>query len=301
MAGVTTADFIKEVRQVGNLPEAEADDVIDSTTEYCTDAGILRVATRELQTFVTPKVMMQREEYFVARKSYTISSANQKFRLPSRAVGAKLKYVSLVESGQTTEIPLKEVRASAVDETNSDGYYLEGAYIKLRSDRTSGTLYIAYYARPSKLVLTTACATITSISTLTINLSAAFPSALASGAKLDIVKATSPYEVCDSDMPYSSGTGTSAIVVTGTISTDWEAGDRLCLAEESCLVQLPQDLIPYLVQRTVVKILDGMGQKEAHARALADLREMEQLMIATISPRTENKRRVIKNLSIWGK
>lgn len=303
MAGVTTADLLKDIRQVANLPEVTASDVLDESTEYTTDLGLLKVATRELQTFIAPKVMAQREEFFVYRKSYTISAAYGKYRLPPRAIGAKIKYVSILPTGgtaETDEQTIDELASSEVGTGDKGGYYVQGAYVKLRDSATSGTLYIAYYARPSKLVLTSSAAVISSIAGQVITLTGNFPSTLTSASKLDIIKATSPYEVCDSDLTYSSGTGTNAITVTGTISTDWEAGDYLALAEESPVIQVTQDLHNWLVQRTAVKILDSLGFKEDWERAAQELQAMEEAMITTISPRSENKRQKVKNKSLWG-
>lgn len=302
MAGLTTTDLLRDIRQVANLPEVEATDVLDETTEYTTDAGLLAVATRELQTFIAPKVMSQREEFFVVKKSYSISAARGKYRIPSRAVGSKVKYVSYIPSGgsEIDEESLNELKASDVNDGTKDGYFLQGAYVKLRSDKTSGTLYIAYYARPSKLVETTSAAIITGIAGQVISLSAAFPSALTSSSKFDIVKATSPYEVCDSDLVYSSGTGTNSITVSGTISTDWEVGDYLALAEQSPVVQVPQDLHNWLVQRVAVKVLDSCGFKDDYERASKELDAMERTAVDSITPRVENKRQVVKNKSLWG-
>lgn len=303
MAGVTTADLLKDIRQVANLPEVTASDVLDESTEYTTDTGILKVATRELQTFIAPKVMAQREEFFVYRKSYTISAAYGKYRLPPRAIGSKIKYVSILPTGgnaNTDEETIEELSASNVSDGDHGGYYVQGAYVKLRDSATSGTLYIAYYARPSALVPTTSARTITGIAGQIITVSSAFPGTLTSSSKLDIIKATSPYEVCDSDLAYSAGTGTTTITVTGTISTDWEVGDYLALAEESPVVQVTQDLHNWLVQRTAVKILDSLGFKEDWERAAQELQAMEEAMITTISPRSENKRQKVKNKSLWG-
>jgi hypothetical protein len=303
MAGLTTADLLKSIRQVANLPEVTASDVLDSTTEYTTDVGILSVATRELQTFIAPKIMAQREEFFVATKTYTVSAAYAKYRLPSRAIGSKLKYVAYVPSGgsvNTDKTTFEELSASHVQDGDKDGYYLEGAYIKLRSSKSSGTLYVTYYARPSKLVVTTSAAVITGIAGQIISLSGNFPSTLTSASKLDIIKATSPYEVCDSDLAYSAGTGTASITVTGTISTDWEVGDYLAVAEESPVVQAPQDLHNWLTQRVAVKILDLAGYKDDYDRASKELKAMEETAIASITPRSENKRQPVKNKSLWG-
>ncbi len=299
---VTTTDFLKDVRQVANLPEVTASDVLDESTEYTTDAGILKVATRELQTFVAPKVMAQREEFFVARKSYTISAARGKYRLPPRAVGAKIKYVAYLATGAAAvdEVTLKELGASDVEDGDKDGYYVEGSYVKLRSTHSSGTLYIAYYMRPSALVLPAVCGVITGIAGQVVTVSATFPSTLTTASRLDIVKATSPFEACDTDLVYVSGTGGSAITVSGTISTDWEVGDYFTLSEQSPVIGVPQDLHNWLVQRVTVTILDSLGFKEDWERAMTSLEKMEKTAIDTIAPRSENKRQPVKNKSLWG-
>jgi hypothetical protein len=178
--------------------------------------------------------------------------------------------------------------------TGPQGYYIKGNQILLSPLPTSSgdTLRLAYFRRPSKFVLTTACAQITSIDTINFQVVvASLPSTMTSGS-VDFVQADSPYDILSMDNTIS---GTSGTTMTFTsLPDDLAVGDYVCLAGQSCTPMIPEELIPCLTQAALCVCL--ASKKDSSVKLeLEKLEQMKTSIVNMISPRTKSNDVKIRN------
>src|SRR5688572_33108796 len=126
----TTDDFLREVKRIAQLPDVDSDALSSPESEAWTDEGLLLTGTNELRTRLVPEVMALREDFFRYSKTTAITSEGQRFRIPARAIGNKLKSVIWIHG--ETETPLDLLDAEDGTEGFGEGFYLDGAFVVLR-------------------------------------------------------------------------------------------------------------------------------------------------------------------------
>jgi hypothetical protein len=140
-------------------------------------------------------------------------------------------------------------------------------------DATGDTLRMSYFVRPSSLVPTTECARITNISSNTLTLTP--PSGWSTSDTFDLVQGTSGFVLKGMDFS-ASQVNAGDIVLSGTVPTDLEVGDYVCLSGESCFPHIPADAHQLLVQLTVVSCLEAMGDQTNLAVAVQRAQSLKQ-------------------------
>src|SRR5688500_16338008 len=116
----TSDELIAQVKRRGMIPSSEN---TLTTTDY------LSFINDEIQTFIVPLLMSVREEFFVANSTSTIVSGTANYPIPTRAIGAKLRNVLMLNGSVYEPLERLEPERVARDGTTSgtpEGYYLEG-------------------------------------------------------------------------------------------------------------------------------------------------------------------------------
>lgn len=295
----TTATLLDDIRVGGMIPAA--------SSKTFTDADLLRLADREMQSGVVPLIMGCREEYFVTHEDISITQSAQlnSIRIPYRAMGGVIRDLALVEATNV----LRKIPQLSLDDLEdvAAGFYIEGNEIKLYNTNgswNSGTVRVSYYRRPSRLVLTSAVGTITTVGvfnggTLTnlevSSVPATFSASLeGDAAPYDIVRAKPGYECLEADATgtYQGGTEFNF----SNASADIAVGDYMCLPEESPVPQIPSELHPVLVQRVIVKVLEAINDQSGMQIAQAKLGELEAAALKLIVPRSGGAPKKIRNI-----
>lgn len=244
---------------------------------------------------ITPMMLKLNEEYFLHHKDFTVTQGST-YRIPRRAVGSKLRDLKVIDaSGNQQNL----TRLFEEDRANSpSGYYIARNSIELSSDFTSGTLRMKFFARPSTLVLTTACAQITAIDTATNSVTvSSVPSTFANGTSVDIVQNYSPYDLLSIDDTISSISGTT--ITFSDLPDDLVVGDWICLATESPIPQVPDEMHPVLVQSALCKTLSSKKDK-AYKDELDTLMRVKEDAINMLDPRVENSSNKIRSGKLLG-
>lgn len=122
---------------------------------------ILEFATEELFMSQVPSVMQYHEEYFVFNDEVALENGVQRYDLPTRAIGMKLRDLFYKDTNNNL-LEMSNVGVGNTDlyKTNSFGYSypkyytVEGNEIVLMPDVQSvtGSLVMKYYLRPNSLV-----------------------------------------------------------------------------------------------------------------------------------------------------
>lgn len=262
----TTTDLLNSVKRRAQLPD-------DGGT--LSDADILEFASDELLNVVAPRLMALHEWHFAFSYNETLSSART-YRINPRTAGNTIISVEYYDGTNYRFINMRHpLLQKPIDGEN---YCVYGNLITI-SDAvpSSGTLRVRALLRPSRLV-TTGCTAVTSVgasNTITVTSSTGFSAT----QLVDIQQGDSPYEMflltSVSSVP---GGGVTLILADTITSTTFPVTTvrpgRVCPAETTDRIQLPDELHDYLAQRVAIRCMEARGfskDMENHLRKLADL------------------------------
>jgi len=282
------------------------------------DPALLDIADEEIQVGIVPFIMSAREEYLVDYVDYLVDGTTRSFDIPSRAIGAKLRDVTVLINpdnlDQPNERSLPQINAEDAVFNNNFNNFLSLAAFFIRDNQVilspgantfSGqTLRLYYFKRPNKLILVTQCAQITGIidNTAIVNL---VPTNFGSGGVLtissDIVKAKPPFKLLSMDLTITVDTSTNIATFPANLTTyGIQIGDYICLAGESPIPMLPVELQSFLAQRVAVKLLAALGDDKNFQIASNRLLEMEKNIRGLIANRVEGaNRKVVNNFTTF--
>lgn len=300
----TTTELLADIKRKSFVPISQI---------TFSDPDLLDMADEEIQTGIVPFLMTAREEYLVDYVDYYVDGSTRAFEIPTRAIGAKLREVTVLISpgndNEPTERKLPEINAEDAIFNNNFNNFLALASFFLRDNKvmlsptansfTGQTLRLYYFKRPSKLIQTSQCSRITSISTNTaiVNL---VPTNFGSGGTLtltvDVVKASPPFQLDTMDVTITIDTTTNIATFPNNLSTyDISVGDYICLTNETPIPILPVEVQSLLAQRVAVKLLASMGDEKNFQIASDRLKEMQHNVLGLISNRVEGSNRKCVN------
>lgn len=284
----TTTDLINSLALQGAFP--------DSVSSLFSNANFLSILNLEMGKEVVPLLNRVNEEYFLQTKTIALVSGTNLYRMPTRAIGSALRDVQLLgNSGSVTGLNrlFEEDRTSL--SSNAQGYFLKGNQVEVSPVPTSSTdsLRLLYFRRPSKLVLPIACGQILSINTvLNQVVVTSLPSTMTAGVLTDFVQANSPYDILDMDLAIASVSGTT--VTFASLPADLAINDYICLAGESCVPGIPEELISILVQAALCTALSSKKDKSVELE-LQKLSVMKESAVNMLSPRVKSADKKIVN------
>lgn len=289
MAAYTTTDLITSIRNRGNIPYTSNDNNVNS------DTNLLITATEQLLIKLYPLLQSTREEFYVARKNFTITADQSEYVIPSRASGLVVRDIQLIDGSNITSLPIIDSeRISTTTSGTVEGYYLEHNKIILYPTpaTTSGTLRVRYFLRPSRLAATSNCAQIASIDTNNNQFTVtSIPTSWATGSVIDIIQQSAPYANLAIDQTTTNISSTT--ITLASLPSTLAVGDWVALAEYTPIPQIPMEFQAILAQLTVVKTLEAMGDREAAAYAFKDLQTDLTNMMTLVTPRNQGERKKV--------
>lgn len=283
---MNTTELISALKLHGSFPTSD---------DLFSNADFLSLLNHCLKSDITPMMLKLNEEYFLQYKDFSIS-AGTTYRMPKRAVGAKIRDLQIVDSSgnHTALVRLYEEDRPA----NPTGYYMLRNSIELSSDLTTNTLRMTYFARPSTLVATTACAQVTSINTGTFQVTVSgVPSTFANGTLTDFVQNSNPYDLLSMDVAISNISGTT--ITYTSLPDGLEEGDWICLATEAPVPMVPEEMHPVLIQSALCKTLSSKKDK-AYKDELDTLMRIKEDAINMLDPRVENNSNKVRTGKLLG-
>jgi hypothetical protein len=292
----TSDELIKSVKSRAAIP---------SSQNRFKNEDFLRFANEEMAIGIVPSILRNHEDYFLVSEDINITQGKTKYEIPYRAIGNKIRDVSIVDSNgvvfETTRIGIGDV-AHFNNTTIMYTFYVANNEICLVPDTLSiqngNKLRISYYIRPNTLVLLEDVAVISSIdfNTGIIQLSQ-LPTDFSTSLKFDLIKAKSPHKSLRIELT-ATGINTTSKTITFNISdlpANLEAGDHVSLATESAIPQIPSDMHMILAHRVATRVLEAQGDTEGLQNANQKLAELEQQTNTLIDNRVEDAPRKIVN------
>jgi len=288
---LSTTALLASIRRRASIPS--------SSTTGTADADLLRYVNEELQLRLVADIMRVKEEYFVQTQNYTISSATQRYRIPSRAIGNKTRAVYLVDSNGSY-YPLPRIDPEHRHEYNGSsdvcGYLVEGNDIVLvpGSNTSATTLRVKFYIRPAEVFAVGAStATVLSFVTSTGVITTAATHSFTTSTPIDIVSSSPGNEPIAFSLTPTATTSTTITIATASLPQTLAVSDKIFGADACTVPQIPGEYHTVLAQRVAVKVLESLGKLEEAAAASQELASMEQQALALISPRTDAQPRKI--------
>lgn len=246
---MNTTELITALKLHGSFP---------TSNDLFSDEDFLSLYNHQMMAEITPLLLGLNEEYFLQSKTFDITQGSL-YRIPTRAIGSNIRTLFTVNAqGDKSSIS----RLFEEDRPNSaTGYYVVRNSIELSNDFTSGTLEMKYFGRPSTLVLTTACGSVSAIDTTakTVEVTSA-PTTFTTGAKVDFVQSKNPFDLLGMDYELTGVSGTT--LNFAALPEGLEIGDWVCLATESPVPMIPAELHPLLVQSALCKTLSSKKDKQ---------------------------------------
>ena len=285
--GTTTLSLIESVKLRGSFPTAN---------NLFSNSSYLQILNDEMMNQVVPLIQKLNADFFLAQSDSQVSANVNKYRINKRAIGSLLRDIQIVDAaGNSRGLPRLQEEDRLSDTQGDFGYYIQSNQIILSPMPVNSqySLRQIYFRRPSKFVLPTACAQITSIDTGNNQVVvSSVPSAINNGIEIDFVQNNSPYDLLAQDYIVSGISGTT--ISFSSLPSDLAVGDYICLAGETCVPMVPEELVPFLVQSALCVCLSSKKDKSVELE-LQKLEMMKQSLVDMMAPRVKSSDVKIKN------
>lgn len=267
------------------------------------DADILRVLNEEFKLKLTADIIDAREDFYLWRKTTPCIQNKSLYLLPTRAIGNAIKALFYVDSSGN-QIPLTRKDVDELgDFSNTTGtplhFYFEGDQVGLLPvpADSSGSLLFSYPRKANELVLTTSCAKITGVSTLsgttTFTIDTDLTASLIVGSAVDFLRGASPFLLWADNIAITAITATTiAVASTGVDDVDGSiepsSGDYICPNGYANIPMVAEEFHPVLAQMGAVRVLAGMGMTDKWQTAKGELQELRKEALKLIRNRAES-------------
>lgn len=270
---MNTLELVEYVRELGSLPDGRF-----------SDDELIRLADGEI-TDIYNQIISVRSDYMVE----TVNLTGSQFRIPSRAVGQKVRDITAKQGENMVNIPRVDLSDLSMDPV---GYYYKGNMVIMNNvfaQLPQATYEVSYYARPGMLVNVSSSVQCTAVSAT----GSSWSGAPLTGTSYDVIKGTSGYETMSASLSVTTGTqvGTS-YPYTNTVSTvigGLEVGDWLSVPNTSPIPQFPEEFHTALASLVVARALDSIGDNEGFARATAQAKKQLDSCINMIAERDDGQ------------
>jgi hypothetical protein len=271
----------------------------------------LAFANEEMDMAIMPYVLSHHEDYFLTSVDIPLESGKNKYTIPYRAIGNKLRDVSYKDNSNSI---FEMTRITIADEsyyqyaggnsytgTGFRVFYIENNEIVLLPQdiqNPSGSLKVSFYIRPNQLVEEDRVATITSINTTTGEIGVdSIPDNITLGDMVDLIQVRNPYKCLSYDQTVTNIDAINNIItIDPTMLPDNLAvGDFVASAEECIIPQIPTDLHSMLAQRVACRCLEALGDQAGLQAANLKLAEMEQKGASLLQDRVEDAPMKVNN------
>ena len=284
-----TSQLIKSVKQRAMLP---------TNSKTFSDEDLIEILNEEMDTGIVPEVLKQHEEYYTTYVDVPFDSTKNRYKIPYRAIGNKLRDVMYV-SESTNVVELSRISLEDLSEYqslynygDSEVFYLEKDEIVFPAQNSGvGTIRMYFHMRPNSLVLENQSATIKSIDrntgVITVD---GIPSTFSTTSEYDFIDHQSPNNILAYDLSSSFDIEVSTIEMTFTASDIPEylkVGDVICKKQETTIPQIPVEMHNMLAQRAAVHCLEALNDTEGLSNALRKLERMEKDLDVVLNNRVE--------------
>lgn len=307
-APVTATDLIDQVR----------DQLDESNTETVSDSDVLQSLNRG-QDYATDLMIRHYQDPLLAFSTTTTSSNADSYDMPEGIFEDRLQKVEMIENGVAWEVKRISYRDVTYYESSARTvrpmyYYVVGKKFYLVPDTIGGKTMRFWYLKDVEplvepqgritsintsdnyIILDSIGSDLTTVSDELknyVNLVDAQTSNIKSSHQIQSIDSSANKITFKSTPDRSSVRNRS---ITGTISSEVEVDDYICLSSGNCVPYLVKPLSNYVIQYAVLELKRKLGEPtQAEERALQKLADQVE---STWSAR-EHKKRVKKRSKNW--
>lgn len=302
MSRVLTGDkLVESVRNRTMTPD---------DTSIFTDQDILDIVNEEMDVQILDKLLALHEEHLTVPIDIPRNSEGV-YEIPYRAIGNKLREVSLINGNYTYELSqisiseLPDYRFDLDSGSYVDKFHVESNTLKLvNPTRNYDYIRMWFYIRPNVLTKEEQAGTISSIvdngdDTVTLGLSTVGKNFVLN-SEYDIIGKRTPNKIKGFDLqPIEVNTGSSGFLKFNkadieSILNDIKVGDYATLSEQTPVPNIPTEFHPVLAQAGAIHILEALGDTEALRNAEARMMKMTNAVQMLVDDRVELAPKKIK-------
>jgi hypothetical protein len=309
----TTTELLASIRRRARSTNSAAPGFADS--------DLLAIANEVLLSEVVPEVVSRRASFFRQTIDTTLVVGTSTYAVNTRSVGSVVANFFRVDATDNSVHPLVEWDEEDLQERDPTKQGTPQAFI-IQNDQIrlypvpskADILRQVLLRRPNRLVAVSAAAAIASISypgdvtKITITLGAdASTFGFTTSTPLDLVSARVPFRsLLDDSTPYSIASNSVGLqpgaVAVAALKADATvvlggpgslnglyAGDYMCLAGQSPVIQLPPEFFPVVAQASACELLRPGRDRTIYRDAVDALKELEEKVYGVVVDRVENQ------------
>lgn len=258
----SSEDLINSVKRRASLPDSQ---------DCMSPEDILDIANEEMQINLIPMILSKHEDYYLVRQEIPLVANQLSYPMPYRAIGSKLREVAYMPNPDYPRDLREMFRISADDVVHGNvggshrHYYFEQENLVLfgsSEEVPTGKIVLFYFLRPNSLVLSDKVSLINSVNFTTGEIVVDnMPSEFSISQEFDFIQKRSPHRILSFDNRVLNINLTSKTITLdpSVIPTTLTAGDRICLAGETDLINCPSELHSVLAQMVATKVLESIG------------------------------------------
>jgi len=310
----TADDLVAAVRVRAQLPAVAGDGAM-------TDADILTLANEEISLRLVPLVRRSRGDYFVSTHDVDIVSGTGSYRVPSRAQTSGLREVTIVDSsGREWPVPQMHLEDAGPAQIYGGGwdavrFYMRGPDVVLVPTPTYDdcTLRMRYHRSHSALTPVVECGLFEAAAVMPelpdfdqviqiATLPTGFQGLPAEPITyVDLVFVAPPFGVQAIDVEVLNvyvdapfyAVQPPSIADIGLVPSPAYGSLYVCLANTTCIVDLPRECWPLLVSAVTARVCEVIGDRDAAAMAYGLYDRESSNIMTLLTPRVEGNKQVI--------
>jgi len=278
----SSQDLIDSVKRRANIPDSQ---------DMVTDVEILDYANEELALNLVPLIISKHENYFLTMELVPTITDVKEYQIPYRSIGNRIREAAFTDN-ETPSPSYIELHQIPVDDITSSFNRINGSYGSNRfyirdesivldsSDNSLDYNFIAMWfnIRPNQLVDSARVSVITGVDRTTgIVTVSSIPDNFSASSQIDFIRTKSPHRILSYDIGIVDINASAKFFQfdVDDIPQKLEVGDRICLANESDLVNIPSELHVMLAQSVSNRLLESMGDLENLSAGNKKLQKME--------------------------
>jgi hypothetical protein len=296
-----------------NIESIKTRAVLPSNSEHLfTDSDICKIMTKELHDTIVPMILSVKEDYLLHDYDQDVVSSQNSYDIPQRALGNKVKDVVLLNSSGD-EYGISRIDANLMKNGRnsepsipSEGFRFQNDAVVLYPNAARFTGYdlrMKYFRRPNNIVLVTAAGQITAIDTGTKQVTLGnCPSTWTTATTFDFIKGQPGFKSRGDDKAISAiNTTTKVLTFSAALPSDLVVGDWVAEAGFSPIAQIPYEVQGLLEQRTVIKLMEGMGDRQGLESAGDVYKDMKTNFYELVTPRADGSpKKFVRNNALFG-
>lgn len=266
------------------------------------DSGFFQLSQDVTRDKMVSLLLSINQNYFVYEDTDPLVAEQAAYDIPYRSIGRTLRDLKLRNVSDTSSI--RDMALIALEDAHMfpssgdpTGFYFRGDKIVLVSTPTStGWELLRYYdLQPSQLVKTTDAALITGISSNVVTCSSV-PTTMLSAVDVDFVKGRQGCSTVGMDVAISSVAGNQITFASaGVLPDNLSVGDYIALAQQTPVLQLPDEAHPLLETLTAARICHAIGDFDGASVLKEEAKEQQRDLLKLLSPRIEGEPTKIVN------